>query len=211
MQNMPSRPQSLQDYLSDQLTFLDATPEQLRLLRFLITHINENGYLTIATEEIAKSYDQPITVAQVEDVLRMVQKLEPPGVGARNEKECLLLQLTPETPHREVLRVLISNHLEDIAHNRLPIIQRRTGFELTTIKEAIEVLKHLTLRPGARFTEETIPYVVPDLAVDQRQDGDYDVRLLDDWPPRIYISRRSLELYRDKNADPKAKEYLKRM
>src|SRR5206468_9145006 len=71
MQNMPSRPQSLQDYLSDQLAFLDATPEQLRLCRFLITHINESGYLAVSSEEIGKSYDQPITVAQVEEVLRM--------------------------------------------------------------------------------------------------------------------------------------------
>src|SRR5262249_27006335 len=153
---------------------------QLHLLRFLITHIDENGYLTVSTEEIAKSYDQPVTVAQVEAVLRMVQKLEPPGVGARDNKECLLLQLTPETPHREVLRALIINHVEDIAHNRLPIIQRRTGFELATIKDAIEVLKHLTLRPGAQFTAENIPYVVPDIAVELGENGAYDIRLLDD-------------------------------
>jgi RNA polymerase sigma-54 factor len=210
MQNMPSRPQSLQDYLNDQLAFLECTPDQLELMRFLITHINENGYLAISTEEIAKSYDRPVTVAQVEEVLRMVQKLEPPGVGARDKKECLLLQLTPETPHREVLRVLISNHLEDIAHNRLPIIQRRTGFELATIKEAIEVLKHLNLRPGAQFSTENIPYVVPDIAVEPGENGEYEVRLLDDWTPSIYISRRYLELYKDKSADPKAKEYLKR-
>src|SRR6266852_2358741 len=69
MQNMPSRPQSLQDYLSDQLAFVDTRPEQLLLLRFLITHIDGNGYLTVPTEEIAKSYDQPVTLAQVEEAL----------------------------------------------------------------------------------------------------------------------------------------------
>src|SRR5437879_3706560 len=53
MQNMPSRPQSLQDYLNDQLTFIDTTPEQLRLLRFLITHVNEKGWLSASTEDIA--------------------------------------------------------------------------------------------------------------------------------------------------------------
>jgi RNA polymerase sigma-54 factor len=210
MQNMPSRPQSLQDYLTDQLAFLECTPRQLRLLRFLITHINENGYLTTSTLEIAKSYDQPVSLSQVAEVLRMVQKLDPPGVGARDNKECLLLQLTGETPHREVLRVLITKHLEDIAHNRLPIIQRRTGFELATIKEAIEVLKHLTLLLGARFVAENIPYVVPDIAVERSEDGAYEVRLLDDWTPSIYISRRYFELYRDKSADPKTKEYVKR-
>jgi RNA polymerase sigma-54 factor len=210
MLNLPSRPPSLQDHLSAQLAFLDCPSEQLRLLRFLITHLNKNGYLTVATEEIAKSYDQPASVAQVEDVLRLLQELEPPGVGARNEKECLLLQLTPQTRHREVVRVLITNHLEDIAHNRLPIIQRRTGFDLPTIKEAIDVLKHLTPWPGAPFSHEHIPYVVPDIAVEQTENGAYEIRLLDDWTPSMYISRRYVELCRDKGADPKAREYIKR-
>jgi RNA polymerase sigma-54 factor len=211
MQNMPSRPQSLQDYLSDQLAFLEATPEQLRLLRFLITHIDEKGWLSVSTAEIAKSYDQqPVTVAQVEEVLQMAQKLDPPGVAARGLSECLLLQLTPETRYRDVLRVLILNHLEDIRHNRLPIIQRRTGFDLTTIKEAIDALKHLNPHPGAQFTAENIPYVVPDIAVERAENGEYEVRLLDDWTPRIYISRFYIEQYRDKSADPKAREYLKR-
>jgi RNA polymerase sigma-54 factor len=210
MQNMPSRPQSLQDYLSDQLALIDASPDQLRLLRFLITHVDGNGYLTVPTEEIVKSYDEPVTLAKVEKALRIVQKLDPPGVGARDPKECLLIQLTPETPYREILRVLILNHLEDIQYNRLPIIQRRTGFDLNTIKEAIEALKHLNPKPGAQFTTDNVPYVVPDIAVERNENDEYTVRLLDDWMPSIYISRKYMELYRDKAADPKAKEYLKR-
>src|SRR5438132_1946274 len=160
MQNMPSRPQSLQDYLSDQLTFVDTTPDQLRLLRYLITFIDEKGRLAVSAEEIQQSYNEEMakdngplaTLGQVEEALRAVQKLDPPGVGARNLEECLLLQLTPETPHREVLRVLIQHHLEDLEHNRLPIIQRRTGFDIATIKEAFEVLKHLNPFPGAQFS-----------------------------------------------------------
>jgi len=186
MQNMPSRPQSLQDYLNEQLSFLDATADQLRLIRFLITHIDEKGFLTVNTEDIARNYDQPVTLVQVEEALRAVQKLEPAGVGARDLKECLLLQLTPEMPYREAMRVLILNHLDDLEHNRLPIIQRRTGFDLATINKAREALKHLSLRPGARFTTDNIPYVVPDIAVERREDGEYEVRLLDDWTPSIY-------------------------
>ncbi len=116
----------------------------------------------------------------------------------------------PETPHRDVVRALISNHLEDIQHNRLPVIQKRTGFDLETIQEAIEVLKHLNPKPGSKFTSDNIPYVVPDIAVERTEAGEYEVRLLDDWTPNIYISRRYIELYRDKAADPKAKEFLKR-
>jgi RNA polymerase sigma-54 factor len=211
MQNMASRPQSLQDYLSDQLSFFDTTPEQGRLLQHLIAFIDEKGYLTASLEEVARSFDNGVvSVVQVEEALRLLQKLDPPGVGARNLKECLLLQLTPETAHREVLQVLIQNHLEDIAHNRLPAIQRRTGFDLTAIKEAIEVLRHLTRRPGEQFTADNIPYVVPDILVERTEDGEYTVRLLDDWLPNIYISRRYVELYREKGADPKTREYLKR-
>src|SRR4029077_13801643 len=106
--------------------------------------------------------------------------------------------------------VLIQNHLQDIQHNRLPIIQKKTGFDLQIIQEAIEALRHLNPRPGAQFIADNIPYVVPDIAVDRTEEGEYEVRLLDDWTPNIYISRRYMELYRDKAADPKAKEYLKR-
>jgi RNA polymerase sigma-54 factor len=210
MQNMPSRPQSLHDYLYDQLSFLEASPEQLRLVRYLISHINENGWLSVPLADVILGYDQPITEAQAEEALAMLQKLDPLGVGARDLRECLLLQLTPETPHREVLRRLISDHLDDIRHNRLPVIQRRTGYDLHVIKETIEALKHLNPRPGSQYTADNIPYVVPDIAVERTEEGEYEVRLLDDWTPNIYISRRYMELYKDKNADPKAKEYLKR-
>lgn len=210
MQNMPSRPQSLHDYLNDQISFLDLSDEQGALIRYLITHIDDNGYLAVPLEEIARSFERPVPAAEFEAALKVVQKLEPPGVGARDLRECLLLQLTAETPFSDTLRVLILNHLEDIQHNRLPVIQRRTGFDLTVIKDAIEALKHLNPRPGAQFTAENIPYVVPDILVERTDTGEYEVRLLDDWTPNIYISRRYIELYRDKGADPKAKEYLKR-
>jgi RNA polymerase sigma-54 factor len=231
MQNMASRPQSLQDYLSDQLAFLELTPQQAQLVRYVITQIDDNGFVSVpddsdlaraeaegrpihrrtpTLEELAQGFSPETTPAEVEEVIHLIQKLDPPGVGARDLKECLLLQLAPETPHREVLRVLISRHLENIAHNRLPAIQKDTGFDLHVIKEAIEVLRHLNTRPGAQFTADNIPYVVPDILVERNDAGEYEVRLLDDWLPSIYISRRYIDLYREKGADPKTKEYLKR-
>lgn len=210
MQNMPSRPQSLHDYLNDQLSFLEVLPPQMNLLRYLITHIDDRGFLSVPLVELVQNYGENVTLEQLEEALQMIQKMDPPGVGARDLRECLLLQLTPETPHREVVRALIANHLEDIEHNRLPIIQRRTGFEMNVIKQGIEILRHLNTRPGAQFLANNIPYVVPDIAVERTENGEYEVRLLDDWTPNIYISRRYLDLYRDKAADPKAKEYLKR-
>ena len=210
MSNMPSRPQSLHDYLTEQLTFVDLDPEELELIKFLISYLDDNGYLKGTLVDIAGDYPHPVKPSQLEAALQVIQKLDPPGVGARNSKECLLLQLTPETPHLEVVRALIQNHLEDVAYNRLPIIQKRTGYDIALIKEAIEVLKHLNPKPGARFNSESIPYVVPDIIVDRTQSGEYEVRLVDDWVPTVHIPRHVVELARDKGSDPKTKEYIKR-
>jgi RNA polymerase sigma-54 factor len=210
MQNMASRPQSLQDYLNDQLAFMEGSPEQLELARYLIANLDAHGRLTTPLEELAKLAQPPATPAEAERALRVVQKLDPPGVGARDLYECLLLQLTPETPHREVVAALIRNHMDDVNHNRLPIIQRRTGYDLVVIKEAIEVLRHLNPDPGAQFSSDNIPYVTPDIKVERDEDGSYTIRLMDDWLPSVFISRRVVELYRDKSTDPKDREYLKR-
>jgi RNA polymerase sigma-54 factor len=259
MQNMASPPQSLEDYVNDQLAFLDIPEQQLKLIRYLISYIDDNGFISVpdeaaievavnkaldearekarekgkelsredeeqiqdklrltiprrypTLEELAAGYSGGATAEQVEEALHTIQKLDPPGVGARNLKECLLLQLTPETPHRDVVRRLILDHLEDIEHNRLPAIQRRTDYDLAAIKEAIEVLMRLNPRPGAQFAAGNIPYVVPDILVDRNDDGEYEVRLLDDWLPNIYISRRYVDLYKQKGSDPKTREYLKR-
>ena len=223
MQNMASRPQSLQEYLTDQLAYLDLPPEQLKLMRHIIPHIADTGYLGFldekdrffpyTLEDVAQTYSQtysePVTLEQVEEALHHVQKLDPPGIAARDLRECLLLQLTPETPYREILRPLIQNHLEDIEHNRLPAIQRRTGFDLHDIKTAIEQLKRLNPRPGAQFVEEQIPYVVPDILVERTEEGEYTVRLLDDWLPNIYVSKHYIDLIRDKSIDEATRNKLK--
>jgi RNA polymerase sigma-54 factor len=210
MQNMPSRPQSLNDYLGEQLSFLETTPEQRECLEYLISSLTENGYVNAPLDELAANAPTAMTSGELEDALLLLQKLDPPGVGARDLAECLLLQLTPETPHRDALRVLILNHLEDIQHNRLPVIQRKTGYDIHLIKDAIEQLRRLDPKPGSRFAANSTQYVVPDIIVERNEHGDYDIRLVDDWTPNIHISRNYWEMYKDKGADPKAKEYLKR-
>src|SRR5207248_1176044 len=95
MQNMPSRPQSLHDYLGDQIAFLDVDAETSKLFKHVISYIDDHGYLKTAVEDIAQQYEGGVvTTAQVEEAIKMIQKLDPPGVGARSTKECLLLQIT---------------------------------------------------------------------------------------------------------------------
>lgn len=170
----------------------------------------EEVFVSVSLEEIASSYDRPVTVAEIEEALNYIQMLDPPGVGARDLKECLLLQVSDDIPHADVVRALIKNHLEDIQHNRLLVIQKKTDFDIEKIKEGIEELKRLNPKPGIAFIEDNNRYIVPDIAVEKREDGTYDIRLLDDWVPDVHISRRYLEMSRDRDADPKTRAYLKK-
>jgi RNA polymerase sigma-54 factor len=210
MANMADRPQSLQDFLNDQLPYLGLGDQDKELVRHLISHLDERGYLITPLDDIRQSFGQDVTIEQVEDALDQLQQLDPPGVGARDYKECLLLQVKTDTPCREVVRSLILNHLEDIQHNRLPVIQKRTGYDIKTIHEGIEVLKHLDPKPGGRFETNSTQYVVPDIIIERNDQGEYDIRLVDDWTPQIYISRRHFEMLRDKSLPAKDREFIQR-
>ncbi len=213
MQNMPAREQSLQDYLEEQLPFLDLTPEQHEIIEYLIANLDSNGYLDnkkSPLSQLVANYGKPVTIEQLEDVLHLLQKLDPTGIGARDLIECLLLQVTAETPHRDLLRALIMHHLEDLQHNRYPVIQKRTGADVATIKEAFEILKHLDPKPGSRYASESTHYVIPDIIVERGDDGEYTVRLTEDWTPNVHIHPRYIQRYKSKLTDPKEKEYLRR-
>ena len=144
-----------------------------------------------------------------EEALGLIQQLDPPGVGARDAKECLLLQLKPGMPYRDVLMTLISSHLEDIAQNRLPVIQRKTGYSIEVIKDALEELKELDPWPGRQFESEPNRRITPDVSVSQGDDGNWTVELEDEYVPQLRISHNYLKMLKQ-SSDPKTKEYIKR-
>src|SRR5262249_9140094 len=123
---------------------------------------------------------------------------------------CLALQITDDTPHKDLVRQLVEHHLDDVAHNRLPVIQKKTGAPVEAIQDAIEVLRGLDPRPGAKYAADAAQYVVPDVIVERTDDGGFDIRLTDDWVPNVRISKRYAEFARDRGNDPKAREFLKR-
>ncbi|VTT96662.1 rna sigma 54 : RNA polymerase sigma-54 factor OS=Singulisphaera acidiphila (strain ATCC BAA-1392 / DSM 18658 / VKM B-2454 / MOB10) GN=Sinac_1313 PE=4 SV=1: Sigma54_AID: Sigma54_CBD: Sigma54_DBD [Gemmataceae bacterium] len=227
MANMANRPQSLQDHLAEQIGELELDEATRRLAKHICSFIDRTGYLgtrekasedddrdafrTVTLAEIAQSYDQLATDEEVEEALTdVVHKLEPAGVGARDLKECLLLQLNGDTPYRDVLRVLVRDHLEDIANNRIPIIQKATKFDIPTIQEAIEALHHLDPKPGLKFADVETRYVMPDVIVERTDDDDFNIRLTDEWVPKIRISKRTVDLIKNKDLDDKVREELRK-
>ena len=209
MANMVARPQSLHEYLVEQLGFLDSTPEIRAFAEYLIQNLDPNGRLQSSLAEIVEVYGQAISMESAQHAITLIQMLDPQGVGARDFKECLLLQLRPETPYRDVLMTLITSHLEDLGQNRLPVIQRKTGYTIETIQAAHEELQHLDPWPGRGFEVRPVQKVTPDLTLEQDDDGEYVVKLEDEYTPTLRISRKYVELLRS-NLDPKTKEYIKK-
>ncbi len=210
MQNMASRPESLHDDLAHQLGFLECDDTVRALAEYLVFNLDDNGFLNLELRDLVRDYGGDVVLSQAEEALSLVQKLDPPGVGARNLRECLLLQLTPDVPCRDVLQVLIAHHLDDIQQNRLPTIEKRTGIPIDEIKEAIEHLRRLNPRPGARYAPTNTQYVVPDLVVEANDQGEYEVRLADDHAPQLAISRQYQRMLKNKQSDPVTREFIQK-
>ena len=210
MANMTARPQSLHDYLHDQLGWFDLQPELRAMADRIIYNLDTNGYFQGRPEDLLGPDAGKDDLELAQRALALVQKLDPPGVGARDLRECLLMQLTPGMPYYEQLQTLITDHLEDLEHNRLPIIERRTGFSIELIQQTLGELRKLNPKPGADFNEALVPLVIPDVFVEPTEDGRYQVRLEEGRTPSLFISPYYRKLLSTGQANDETREYIKR-
>ncbi len=212
MTNAEMRPESLNDYLLHQLSELDIDERVEQFAERIISTLDarDGGYLRTPLSDLLPPSHSAQDMAVAEEALRIVQSLDPVGIAARDLCECLLLQITPGMPFYDEMRKLISSHLEDLAENRLPVIQKKTGYSIETIQAVKEELHKLNPKPGGAFMKTYVPTVTPDVIIDQDETGQYKVRLDDDRVPRLYIS----EYYRRRLQDPgctaEEREFIKK-
>lgn len=210
MANIVNRHASLQDFLEDQLGELEV-PTLIRQLAIrIISSLDHNGYLTASVADLLPADASEEEKAAASEALLVVQALDPAGVGARNLRECLLLQITPDLHYAEELKILISDHLDDLKDNRLPAIRKKTGFTIEHIQEVWEQLRKLNPKPGARFSEEFAPTVNPDIIVDRLDDGSFKVRMEEGRIPRLRISKYYRQRLLSGEATPEEREFIKK-
>ena len=130
-----SRGESLEEYLHAQLITGDFTDREQEILRFMIGSLNSAGYFVENTDFIAKRFGVPET--EILAMLKVIQGLDPAGVGARSLKECLTIQAERNGLLTDEIRRVIENHLEDIAGNRLPAIGKSLGISLEEVKKGL--------------------------------------------------------------------------
>jgi RNA polymerase sigma-54 factor len=212
MANIVSRPESLHDYLIHQLGEMELDADIERMCERIISTLDpkDGGYLRVSLEDLLPA-DAPSSLLDLaKKALAVVQSLDPPGIAARDLRECLLAQLTPDMPHYEELQTIIGNHLEDLRDNRLPQVEKATGISIPKIKLAWEQLRKLNPKPGAGFAETITQAVTPDVMVERLDDGSYKISLPDTRLPTLHISEHYRQRLASGAATPEEKEFIKR-
>ncbi len=210
MANIAARAETLQHFLEMQLGELELDDELREMAERIITSLDSNGYLKSSLEDLLPPDVDAVTLALARKGLEVVQSLEPAGVGARDLRECLLLQLKPEAPMYEEVKTLITNHLEDLRDNRLPAIEKRTGYSISKIQAAWNQLRKLNPKPGADFTATIAPTVTPDIFLVPQEDGTYKVLLEEGRVPSLRISNYYRKRLMSGEATAEEREFIKR-
>ncbi|MBN1256707.1 MAG: RNA polymerase factor sigma-54 [Planctomycetes bacterium] len=205
--------ESLQQHLASQLAYLQIPPRQRELCERIIYSLEDDGYLRIPLEELPYEDEEfPPTVTELQEALRIVQKLDPPGIGAASLKECLLLQIKAMTGYEKGYHdfeyKLIEQHLDDIAANRLPKVARAMGATLDEIKEALEFIRTLKPSPGLEFGQLDELPIVPDIVI-RLEKGEFIISLNHGNLPELRVSASYRDAIKAKKQPAETKKYLR--
>ncbi|MHC4860065.1 MAG: RNA polymerase factor sigma-54, partial [Planctomycetota bacterium] len=215
IQNTAARAPGLQENLIGQLSYVNVPDRMLPIVRAIIYSLRDDGYLLYSLTDVLRlinsnlNGEEPYTEEEAEAALRIVQDLEPRGIGARSIEETLLLQIEDSDPRAEPKRRLVSEFLEDVNKNRLPKVAREMSLSIEEISRLVEELTHLNPRPGADLASEETHYITPDVVIEW-VDGEYEVRLEDSYFPTLRISPRYLKMLHDHKEDAKVREHIKK-
>jgi RNA polymerase sigma-54 factor len=201
-----TQPTSLRAELSEQLRFSSVAAEILPYAELIIGNLSEEGYLRTPLSTLAQTNELPLE--KLEEALRAVQSLDPPGIAARDLRECLLLQLERAGQQESLEYKVVRDHLEALGRRRYQDIGDAFGVYPDEIQDAAENIGKLRPRPGMELSPSEPDYVLPEIEV-VRNEGGFLVTLRDEPLPRLRISHTYKDLLTQANSDPEVREYLR--
>ncbi len=182
--------ETLQQNLLGQLNQSALDASDRKAAELIIGNIDDNGFLQSTPEEMA--LNSGIPKEDFERMLALILSFYPPGVGARDLRECLLIQLKREEKEDSLEYKIVSEYMEDLGRRRFPEIARRMGISVEDVQTATENIGRLNPRPGQVFAAAPQNYVLPDVTV-EKVNGEYQISLNDEQIPHLRISN----LYKD--------------
>lgn len=204
LEQIAKKETSLVDYLFSQIDFRFYDDSIKKVLTFLINSLDENGYLHIASDEVATILS--VSFQEVEEAIQIIQELEPAGVGARNLQECLLFQINREEEKKELATTIISDYFLLFAEKKWKLIAKHLGVELKQIQEVFDYVQSLNPRPASDFYSEQATYIIPDIII--KWDGtDFSVSVFDEVLPKIQFNDRYFHKFHSTD-DDKVKRFL---
>ncbi|MEO8378886.1 MAG: RNA polymerase factor sigma-54 [Acidobacteriota bacterium] len=208
IENTLTRPPNLSDHLTWQLSMSDASPRTKEIAQFIIGNIDEDGYLRANNDEIMASGG--FAPEEVEIAVKAVQSLDPIGVGARDLRECLLLQLRFLEIDAPLVEVIIRDHWDEFMQRKFAPLAKTLGIDMKTLESVVELIKHLDPKPGRKYSNERAIYVEPDVYV-QKVGDEYVIVLNEDGMPKLRINSgyRSMLNSMDSKSDGETVNYIK--
>ncbi len=201
-----TRVPSLQENLIEQLRFADCDEKTRQLAELVIGSIDESGYLASNIADLSTA--SGASEAEILKALSLVQTFDPPGIGARDIKECLMLQLKALGRRNSPAARIVENHLDDLAANRIPLIARKTGLSIDTVHSAVDEIKTLSVHPGTALAADNPVYIIPEITVEKR-DGAYTVVPRNENFPRVRLSEFYIKKLDDPMVSKEDKEYIR--
>ena len=197
---------SLQEYLVEQLGYRNLPERDLRLAVYLIGSIDEDGYLRrdleSVADDIAFTMGLETTAEELERLLGIIHELEPAGIGARDLRECLLLQMAQmpvNTRPRRLARKILTSYFDEFVKKHYEKLMARLQISEDDFRDAIAEIRHLSPKPGNLYAEggtDTTPYIIPDFILDY-QDGRFNLSLNSYNVPEVRVNRRYMEMIRE--------------
>lgn len=210
LQNTPDEPKNLAESLIEELAFTELGERGREIAEFVLYSLDERGYLTMSVEDLARDCGvENASVEEVQQALHELRRLIHPALGARDLRECLLLQLDAYKLDDELVRQIVDLHLDEVTANRLPRIAKLTGRSIEDVKDALETLRALEPRPGAQFGGAPATAILPDVVV-ERVDGKYEVKVSRDWTPRLTLNPMYRQYLRDARKGDGVQEWVKK-
>jgi RNA polymerase sigma-54 factor len=207
--NTAALPQSLHDYLEDQWRMVEADEPVKKAGSMIIDYIDDKGYLSVRLEQLHSKDRTDFTLEDLQKAIVLIQELDPPGVGARDVRECLLIQIRQSNEDVSFETALVTNHLEEMLENRLPDIAKKMNCTMEDINHAIERLSKFDTSPGLQIGRNHNHPITADVIVEYSEEtDDYTVRLAEDGLPRLRISDDYVKMASGDKVAESAKQFL---